>query len=96
MTAMKAIEERMREAVQRHDRCVPKRRRAVSVPLPGRSCCRVTLLGWKTGSARSAPPALPSRPPTCDRQSPTLQPDPGDSAITAPEGATLRFRPHPV
>ena len=46
MTAMKAIEERMREAVQRHDRRVPKRRRAVSVPLPGRSCCRVTLLGW--------------------------------------------------
>ena len=27
MTAMKAIEERMREAVQRHDRCVPDGRR---------------------------------------------------------------------
>ena len=30
MTAMKAVEERTREAVQRHDRCVPDGRRSVA------------------------------------------------------------------
>ena len=52
-----------------HQRCVGREIQAppgVSVPLACGSFCRVTLLGWKTGSTRSDPPTLRSRPPICD------------------------------
>lgn len=47
MTAMKPIEERMREAVQRHDRCVPDGRRLVA-QLDGRGFSKlITRLNLK-------------------------------------------------